>query len=230
MAFHERDYDVYAVLVGMEAPRPWLATCWRRISEVTSSVFAASRSSPAVRSTQLGGLAPRMRSISFGRIAHDEKGAGKWTHEEDGRLLSGAEAYFLSCEVWAPSWNACVRDGKAPDVYICITNEDLSPPASGSAETLQFSSKCIFAIACDLGERVRHNGRQAAESLSTLLMSPLSAVSVRPWGNTTDGRAFTNAINDISVTGLFRPGRSHEALPTLSMLKGDWSLLARTSN
>jgi hypothetical protein len=227
VAFHERDYDVYAILVGLEASRPWLAGCWRSISEATSSVFSAARDRPGIRSTQLGGVAPRMRSISFGRIAHDENGAAKWTHQKDGQLLSGGAAHFLSSEVWAPSWNACERDGKAPDVYLCITNEELSP-SSGGAETLKFSSKCIFAVACDLGETVRRDGRRAAKVLSTLLASPLSAACVRPWGSTAGGNSFTNAINDISMSGLFRPGSRHETRPSLSLLKGDWTSLAGT--
>lgn len=225
MAFHKRDYDVYAILVGSEAPKPWLAPCWRSISEATASVFSAARDRPAVRSTQLGGAAPRMRSISFGRIAHDEKGAAKWTHERDGQLVSGDAAHFLGSEVWAPSWNACERDGKAPDVYLCISNEELSPASESGTAKLQFSSKCIFAIASDLGERVRHDSRLAAEALSNLLASPLSAVCIRPWGNTTSGTAFTNAINDISVIGLFSPGPRHNTSPALAMLKGDWTSL-----
>jgi hypothetical protein len=112
----------------------------------------------------------------------------------------------------------------APDVYLCISNERLSPSSGAVEENLHFSSVCLLAVACELGEHTREDGRRAATSLVALLASPLTASSKRSWGQKFGSVGFTNAINDLAISGLFNPGPRHATPPTLHMFSGDWTL------
>ncbi|MCY1126116.1 hypothetical protein OU426_04550 [Frigidibacter sp. RF13] len=221
MNFHEREYCVYAFFAGLDAPKPWLHSTWLSIVEATSAVFNAARDHGAVRCTQYDLASPNSPAISFGRIGHNARGAAKWTHETDGRLVSGSQARFQSAEVWAPNWNACVRDLLAADAYLCVSNR-LAWARAPDSGAIRFPAVCIFAVATDLGEQTRQDGRRAGASLSSILKSPLGFVGVRPWGFASLG-GFTDAINDLELVEPFRPPLRSRDDPSLSMLRGNWT-------
>jgi hypothetical protein len=183
------------------------------------------RDRAAVRSTQLGPKpgSPNPRSISFGRIGWNDQGAKKWTHSENGQLVSGCTAHFLTCEVWAPSWTACESDRLPPDVYFVMSNASDGSSSSNPNNVLNFNSMCILAVASDLGPNIVGQARRSAESVASILQAVLQGHCIRPWGRSVgDGSFYTHAINDLATVGLFKPGPRHKEPISLSMLSGTW--------
>jgi hypothetical protein len=217
---------VYVFLAGNDTGKPWLSSAWRRISEATHETFLLGRDRPAVRSTQFGGTPPTMRELKFGRITHDAKGAMKWTHETDGVLASGDQAFFCGAEVWTPPWNACERDGTAPDVYLCISNR-LGLMPNRFVAPPELNSICIFAVAIDLGSEAHKAGRAAAEAVLALLSSPVGFASKRTWGRPSGG-GFTDAINDLHLVEPFRPSLREEDKPLVTLLESSWTPFRRS--
>src|SRR3954463_10229562 len=122
MSFNDRPFDVYLVLGDPRRPPAWSSPVWSRIAAHLDPLVAAARGPAAVRSCQLrrGAGTPNQSGISFGRIGWNEKGHRKWTHgPADGDAIE-----FVDAEVWAPSWTACQREDRAPDVFLRMRNED----------------------------------------------------------------------------------------------------------
>ncbi|MGO9771646.1 MAG: hypothetical protein ACLPSW_19275 [Roseiarcus sp.] len=225
MAFYSREYEVYVVLGGPNASPPWVYSTWREASGAVDPLIEAARGRPAVRSTQLGPKSgsPNQRSISFGRVGWNDKGARKWCHSEDGQLVSSDPSRFLGSEVWAPSWTACERDRLAPDVYFAMSKA-FSFDASGKPnDALNFNSTCVLAVATDMGPSAVGQARRSAESVASVLHAALRAHSVRPWGRPFGPGSYSNAINDLVTVGLFKPGPRHKEPVSLSMLDGSWA-------
>lgn len=224
MAFHDREYDVYVVLGGPSAPLPWVQSAWGDISAALDPLMQAARDRPAVRSVQLGPKpgSPNQRSISFGRIGWNDQGARKWCHSENGQLVSGGGAYFQASSVWAPSWTVCERENLAPDVFFSIDNPSPFSPKAGDA--IKFSSTCILAVASDLEPNCGEPARQSSVAISTTLQAVARGHCARPWGRSIGGSAsFSDAINDLGILGLFKPGPVHVEQPSLAMFRGSWT-------
>lgn len=223
MAFHDREYQVYVVLGQPSAPAPWVEPGWARLFDALDPIISAARGTAAVRSTQLGPRpgSPNQRGISFGRIGWNAQGSRKWVHGADGRLLSGGEAIFVSSEVWAPSWTTCEREKLAPDAYLAITSASYGSPQADSE--IKFNSQCILAVASDIGKADQARG--CAEAVASIVDAALRAQCVRPWGIAVGGGHgfYSNAINDLHVTGLFKPGSRHQAPLSVASLAGDWA-------
>jgi hypothetical protein len=222
MAFHDREYQVYAMLGHPNAAPPWVQRTWTPIFHALDPIIRAARGAAAVRSTQLGPKpgSPNKRAISFGRIGWNDRGFEKWVHSENGKLVSGSDAIFLTCEVWAPSWTVCGHEGLAPDAYFAICNA--SDGSSNPSSEIKFNSQCILAVASDMGK-----GGQAlnsAKAVASVVDVVLRAHCVRPWGIGSGGKlGFSHAINDLAVVGLFKPGPRHQVPASLASLPGDWA-------
>lgn len=227
MKFHERRYTVHAFLIGAEAAKPWLSSMWQGISDATLSSFRAASDRPAVRTVQYDGSAPQMPELKFGRIAHDAKGAAKWTHASEGILNSGQHALFQSTEVWAPSWNATVRNGKAPDVYLCISNRLAFLPKPGDARN-KFDALCIFAVSDDPESQDPGQAKEAALSLSAVLSPAVGFRKTMTWGRGSGG-GFTDAINDLHLDEPFRPPILQEDQPQRSLIDDGWHVFPGTT-
>jgi hypothetical protein len=169
-----------------------------------------------------------MFELKFGRIAHDANGAAKWTHASEGVLNSGQHAQFLSTEVWAPSWNAAVRDDKAPDAYLCISNRLAFLPKSGDART-EFDALCIFAVSDDPQSPDPGHATEAALSLSAVLSPAVGFRKTRTWGRTSGG-GFTDAINDLPLVEPFRLPIRQEDHPQRSLIADGWHVFADTTS
>jgi hypothetical protein len=168
-----------------------------------------------------------MFELKFGRIAHDAKGAAKWTHASEGVLNSGQQAQFLSTEVWAPSWNATVRGGKAPDVYLCISNRLGLLPNTGDART-KFDALCIFAVSDDPESPDPRQAKEAALSLSAVLSPAVGFRKSRTWGRASGG-GFTDAINDLPLVEPFRLPIRQEDQPQKSLIADGWHIFSDTT-
>ena len=170
-----------------------------------------------MRSTQLsiGPGSPNKRAISFGRIGWNAQGAQGRVHTP----ATGDRTEFISTEVWAPSWTTCEREGRAPDVYFAVRNEQSVPGGR-----VDFNPIFIFALARDQDSQIVSRGRPSAEALATLLGSLLRVRCVRPWGYRHGDPGFTSAIGDLCATGLFKPGPRHQQPLSRDMLTGSWEV------
>jgi hypothetical protein len=221
MAFFERKFEVFVLLANPTASPPWVQVTWAEVSKALDPLMRAARDRPAVRTTQLtpGPGSPNQRAISFGRIGWSVDGSTKWTHTNNGRLVSGAPSHFCNCEVWAPSWTVCGRGHQAPDVYFAMTNEASPEGVSGQHQALCFSASCILAVASDVAAALGEQLTRSVETLALTIQAVVRARAVRRWGS---GPAYTAAINDLIVTGLFKPGPRKQNPATISMLNGSW--------
>ena len=217
VVIRNREYLVYVVLGEPTTSPPWVEQAWAHIFDTLNPLIRVARDRAAVRSTQLrpGPLVSRPKRDLVWSHRMEQAGVKKWTHRENGRLLSGEEAEFVTCEVWAPSWSICEREGLSPDVYFAVRHEP-------GKQAVKFNSVCLLAVACDL-EQI-DGARKSAGSIASLLYAVLRAHCIRPWrsfGSLADG-TYHNALNDLFVTGLFNLGPRHKASPSLLSLAGAW--------
>lgn len=155
MTFYDREYEVRVLLGHPAVIPPWVQPIWDQVAEAPDPLIRSARDRAAVRSTQLlaGPGAPSQKAVSSGRIGWNKQGASKWTHRESGRLISGNFARFMTCEVWAPSWSACERRGRPPDIFFALCNEVRSGDPSKADDAQSFGWTCIFAVPCDMWGR-----------------------------------------------------------------------------
>ncbi len=124
------------------------------------------------------------------------------------------DRYF---ETWAPSWSACKKDGKPPDLFFSMTGQGGPEPG--------FHPIVVLALAFGLGETARQMGQEAALCLGDLVKSLLSVKKNRPWGYAwEEGGGFTGSVQDLSSTGLFKPD-PHGRRPGPDMFEEEWDIL-----
>lgn len=224
MGFRDREYEVRVLLSDPNAVPPWVAPIWAQLAAALEPLIQAARDKPAVRTTQLsiGPRSPNQRAISFGRIGWNKPGASKWTHKEDGQLLSGDLAQFLTCEAWAPSWSVCEREVTPPDIFLAVSNDARSGDPSKQQEVKSYGVTCILAAACDVVSDTRDQLDISFNGIASALPTVLRAGCKRPWGIPLVKGLATNVIQDLAMGGLFIPGPHQNQPPSLAMLKGSW--------
>jgi hypothetical protein len=215
MSFHDRKYEVFVILGNPATEPAWIEPKWKSISEILNPLVQQARGSAAVRSSQMraGTGSPNQRGISFGRIGWNEKGHEKWIHSSSNNI--GNE--FISTEVWCPSWTSCEREGLAPDVYVAIRNEKSAP-----TQQVTFNPIFILAVALDADVQIVSKAQSSAEMISETLNYILRVRCARTWGVRFGNMGFTNAIGDLFVGGLFKPGPRNQKPPSIEMLEGSW--------
>jgi hypothetical protein len=202
MAFQDREFDTYVVLGSPHKPNLWAWTTWPAIAETLTPLVGVARAQAAVRTTQ---FEPDGRNtVRFGRIGWNNAGHQKWVHGSPMNGESSRDWRFLDAEMWAPAWTTCERDRLAPELFFAVRNERFH----GERE-LKFNPVVLLAIAADLGPEIEQRAAGAVRSLTAHLDAVLTVRQRRPWGKRIGDRYYTNAINDLLVSGLFRVGRVH---------------------
>ncbi len=200
MAFHTAIYDTYVVLGSPDAAPLWRWKlgngCGRR-----SILDSSCTGNPAVRSTQ---FLPKLTGVvKFGRLGWKEADHQKWCHGSPANKDASRSWKFHSLEVWAPAWTACERENLAPDVFLSIANESF---AGGSREALSFNPVVVFAVVAELARQQPSEVSAAVSALHELTSAKLIGYKSRPWGKACGSDGFTNAIQDLTLSGLFKPG------------------------
>jgi hypothetical protein len=113
---------------------------------------------------------------------------------------------FLSLEAWAPGWTVCEREKLAPDVFLSITNESLG---GGFSQELLFNPVVVFAVVFELARRKPSEVSAVVSAFRELASARLVGYKRRPWGKAFGSVGFTNSIQDLAVSGLFKPGPRH---------------------
>jgi hypothetical protein len=210
MGFHTRRYIV-DVLLGDPAAEPlWSSTAWSAVVGSLDPLMSSARGKEAVRSLQYSLRKP----VRFGRIGWNAVGHQKWTL--GGPLPSSAGRVFSSVEAWAPSWTICERDNCPPDTFLYVQNE-----AAIFSKGASFNPTVLLATAEDC-EALREPRVEAVQALVSWTRPLLHVWKARTWGNSSTV-GFTDAIQDLVVTGLFKPGKRHSGVPTVDIFSEPWS-------
>lgn len=217
MAFHVTDYDTWVVLGDPNAAPLWRWNVWERFTPAIDPLLSAARGKPAVRSTQYlpnqGGL------VKFGRLGWKETDHHKWCHGSPANEDASNSWSFLNMEVWAPAWTVCERENVAPDVFLSFVNESL---CGGYLQDLLFNPVVIFAVVSELAKRHPTEVSASLSSLRDLLSAKLVGHTRRSWGKAYGSVFFTNSIQDLAVTGLFKPGPRHKGEIGFHMFTDEW--------
>jgi hypothetical protein len=216
MAFHDVDYDAYCILGDTDAPALWNWPVWERFRVEFDPLIKAARGSPGVRSTQY--LPNRGGTVKFGRIGWKETDHQKWTHGSPTNQDESKFWGFLGVEVWGPVWTACEREGRPPDVFLSVANES----STGGGKGLSFNPVVVFAVASEIARREASLVSRVLSSLGRLASPKLTGQKRRPWGIPFGASGFTNSIQDLAVSGLFKPGRRHEGDAGFHLLAEEW--------
>ena len=171
-----------------------------------------------MRSTQY--LPNRAGTVKFGKINWKESDQQKWTHLSPANGETSANWNFLSAELWAPAWTQCEREKSAPDVFLSISSK------AHFGKAALFEPVVVMAAVSDFAQRESASVTRVIQKLAELLNAKLVARQRRPWGRTAlGGLGFKNSIQDLHVSGLFKPGRRQEQPLGLDLLADSWDLV-----
>lgn len=217
MAFHTADYDAYVVLGDPSCPPLWTWKVWQSFVPAMDPLIHAARGKAAVRSTQL--LANQGGEVKFGRLGWTEPDHRKWTHGSPANKGTSKAWSFLSAEVWAPAWTTCEREDLAPDVFLSMANESLG---GGYRQDLLFNPVVIFAVVSELARQNPSPVATVVSALRRLTSAKLVGYRRRPWGMPVGSDGFTNAIQDLAVSGLFKVGSRHKGECGFHLFADKW--------
>lgn len=220
MPFHTRQFDTYCILGDPAAAPVWNWSEWSALLTCIDPIVSSARGRPAVRSNQY--LADQKGTVKFGRIGWNEKGHHKWTHKSPANAADSETWRFLNAQIWAPSWTICERENRAPDVFLEIANESFS---GGFNEQLSFNPVIILAVSIDLSNQIADQIRTVVDAFVKTTHAKLSGFKRRPWGTSNLG-GFTNAIQDLCISGLFKAGPRHSGNVDFNLLADDWDQYA----
>ena len=218
MAFHEANYDVYVAL-GDPALEPlWTWDVWEEFSPALDPLIEAANGRAAVRSNQQ--LPERGGPVNYGKLSWTADDHEMWVHNSPNNADDSIDWTFTNTEVWAPSWTVCEQLDQGPDVYFSLSNE-----LQGRAlrYTPAFNPLVILAVETKLAAKKKTLVKKALKAIQTALQPKLFATTSRPWGYATDDGGFTDALNDLSMDGLFKAEKNpHAGKLGLEVLKGKW--------
>ena len=217
MAFHTRDYETYAFLGDPSFVPLWHWSAWRKLIPELDPLVQRARGKASIRSTQY--FSNSSGRVKFGRIGWRDADHQKWTHCSPISAHESADWRFLAAELWAPAWTQCEREDLAPDVFLSLRSDSIN------SKPMSFDPVVILAVANELAQREATQVGALVSRLSELLAAKLIARSRRPWGGPVGIAGFTDSIQDLHLSGLFKPGDRHKRPVDLATLDGSWDLV-----
>jgi hypothetical protein len=224
--YHAKEYDVYVVL-GAPGVTPWHWRAWTGIEPLLSRFVCSDRGKPLLRSTQTSGTGRQYREVAFGRMGWEAKAHERWTHDSPSADRMANPRTFLSTEVWAPSWNVCVKSNEPPDFYLHLI---AASPGREADVASQFDSILVVALQASAPDVVQTELRTAMASVATLLRSPIAVTKRRAWGVASgEMGGFRDAIQDFGVGhGLFKNSDPQTTPLGSSTFAEAWETLAQS--
>lgn len=217
MSFADREYYLYVVLGNPAAGAIWRWEQWEAISKALDPIVAAAAQPPALRSFQ---QSTTEKPIRFGKIGWGKNGHQKWVHGSPANTAVSDSWEMVKTELWAPSWTASEKRKAPPDLYFAFKNEALS-----GGTILTFNPSIIIASASDMPNGWLEQVSGFVFYLSDLMKFKLRAYQYRRWGRMQFANgAVANAIGDLMVTSLFKPGPASSIEPSLDLLNGEWQV------
>ena len=214
MPFYDRQYTVFVVLAGPTAQALWSSFIWSRLATALKLFTESPRGKSTIRTLQ---YSQDGKPVPFGRLGWDERSHAKWTHHDAG----SDPRRFVHVEAWAPSSNQCSKENLAPDFYLAIANEQLLGPAK---KQFLFNQRILVALATDRIPSVHAHLKSVVQKLAKDVSAPLLVQTERPWGLPTGSGGFTDAIQDMLIGHLFKPGDPHSRPLDLATFSELWTV------
>ena len=114
-----------------------------------------------------------------------------------------------------------MKDNEAPDFYMSLYNAHSTATHGPS----QFSAILLIALSALAPDFQRADLRTTVISMARRFESPLSVWKRRSWGKQVGTVGFTDALNDLGLVGLFKPGDRHRRPLDLSTFADEWAPL-----
>jgi hypothetical protein len=217
MSFND-DYHVYAFCGDPDTTPIWHWHQWQKIAPQLEALLAECRGLGGIRCLQ---YTPNGEELKFGRLQWSEKNNGKWTHGSPNSLANDS-TLFLNMEMWVPSANQCQKENSPPDVYLMINNEG----NDAALENLSFNPLFLLVIKKDIAQKHGALVSALTQAIKVTTQPKLLAFQERIWtAHKLKTGERTNAINDIGVTGIFKPGKKTHMPVSAQNLEGDWETL-----
>jgi hypothetical protein len=216
MHFHTAAYDTYVILGDPDLPALWNWKVWRRFLPAADPLIQAARGKPAVRCVQY--LPDSAGVVKFGPLGWNEADNRKWCHGSPTNKATSKRWSFLAVEMWAPTWNVCVREDRAPDVFLNVVNDSLG---GGYGQDLLFNPVVVCAVVSELAKRQPAEVSALVSALRDVTSAKLVGYKRRPWGKS-DGIGFTDSIQDLAPNGLFKLGPRHHGTVGFHLFSHKW--------
>jgi hypothetical protein len=217
MAFYSADYDTFVFLGDPTCLPLWFWKVWHPFCPALDPLIQAARGKPAIRSTQL--LPKKAGVVRFGRLGWKDSDHQKWAHDSPANKGVSASWVFLTLQIWAPAWTACERENRAPDVFLSIRNESFG---RGHGQVSLFNPLIILAIVSELAGRSPSEVNRVVRALQEFTSANLVGYQRRPWGRPFGSVGFSNSIQDLTTTGLFKPGSHHKGKIGFHLFAEKW--------
>ena len=203
----------------------WNWSRWVKFHDILAPALISTRGRTSVRCSQSVRLGEKEKNKTFGRLGWDMKSCQKWCHESPASQSNSNNWTFIGVEAWAPDWNLSLKDEMPPDVFLSIVNE-----AEGRAfgrEPL-YNPIVFLAFRLELPSESKAQLQESTRSIATYLEAVLHATTVKPWGvEFGDGLGFSDSIQDMPLSGIFKVPYHHLGPVNPSMLQGEWEGLHR---
>jgi hypothetical protein len=215
MAYHDRQYELYLILGNPGLSKLWNWSRWQTAGALLEPLATVPRGSATIRLNQYikgrGFEQPR-----FGRLRWDAASHVKWTHGSPVTAKRSKRWKFLSMEAWAPSWNKCESENRAPDFFFEMFNEQdlIRKP--------KFNPMIICAVGASMPKPYLRQFEEAVKNLARLVESRLFARTRRPWGISCGGGGFEHSLIDLSIDRSLFKGDPHARATDLRILAGKW--------
>ena len=105
-------------------------------------------------------------------------------------------------------------------MFLSLSNEALG---GGYDQELLFNPVVVFAVLSELAQRHLSLAPLVVSAFWQLASPKLVGYRHRPWGNMFGSVGFTNSIQDLAVSGLFKPGPRHNGEVGFHLLTEQWT-------
>lgn len=127
------------------------------------------------------------RWLGFGRMKWNRENNLNWTTKYSNSQNADDRVEFFSTEIWAPSWKYCCDNGKNPELFISIYNNE-------NFENLR--EGILIAMPKKLTEKHADSVESAISKIAERIPNSSLSTEERKW---TSSRKFPNGIEDMNV-------------------------------
>ncbi len=121
-------------------------------------------------------------------------------------------------EAWAPAWNVCESEDRAPDFYFQVFDVE-----AHLVKKPRFNPIILCAAGASMGKRYLGHCGQAARELAKLVDSRLFARKRRTWGIGSEfDDFFEDSLMDLPVEGTLFRGNPHARPTDFRILAEKW--------
>jgi hypothetical protein len=215
MGWLDKTYKCFVLILQPDSKKLWYYENWKIIADQMSSSLKIDRKNLALRTLQLSML--DKKELKFGRLNLSDDSIIKWTHKSPITIDISKDWFFQDVEGWFPSWSNCSKNNESPDLYFALSNE----------KSIRLEKPILFdqvlLMAFSISEYSSTAINNFINALKFNFKPTLIATKERKWAKELS-IGFTDAMNDIIITGLFKIGDRHNRPIDLNTFAEEWDL------